>query len=426
MTQTIINLGTGGAVLNGRNGSTASADSNDAEFLSWPGDNGGNYVYTTNVTFNRMTAPDEVALRITGDIDIRVYLAHDTWNTSAAQYLISRIGVSGNFSYGFDLLGSSLRFLYSTTGSNLLNRSQTISVAAGQPKWVRVTVQPSLGEFKFFTSDDNVTYTQVGSTQTITPFAIFAGVGAIGIGGDSAGAGVLASKVYRAQVFSGINGTKVLDVDTSVITSGAATSFTALTGQTVTINRSTSGRKSVAVVSPVWLFGTDDSFTVNNDALINFGESDSFTLFAVYRVWATPASFGRYIGKGTPTIGNSYYLTNNSTASNSYLRIESSAGASNSGIGVGSYVLGGVTTLTGVRNVATQKLRHYLNAVASPEQNETVASLTNASELRIGRTSTGAGASSSDMELLAVAVFRRALAADEITQINAYYQARLS
>ena len=426
MTQTIVNLGTGGSVLNGRNGETAGADSSDAEFLDWPGDNGGNYVYCTNVTSNRMTAPNEAGLQITGDIDLRAHLAHDTWNAATQQYLISRIGGSGNFAYALDMTGTSLRFLYSTTGSNLLNRSQAISVVARQPKWVRVTVQPSLGEFKFFTSDDGVTYTQIGATQTISPFTIFAGVGFIGIGGDSFGGGVVAGKMYRAQVFSGVSGTKVLDVDTSVITTGAATSFTALTGQTVTINRSAGGRKTVAVVSPVWLFGTDDTFVVNNNALINFDAADSFTLLAVFRVWATPNNFQRYIGKGIPTIPNSYYLTNNATSADAYLRIESSAGQSNSGIGAGSYVLGGVTTFAGVRNVATQKLQHYSNGVASPEQNETVADLTNGSELRIGRTSTGAGLNASDMELLAVAIFRRALTATDITQITAYYQARLS
>ena len=53
-------------------------------------------------------------------------------------------------------------------------------------------------------------------------------------------------------------------IDTSVLKTGAETSFTALTGQTVTITRSTSGRKTAIVTQPCWLFGTDDYMEVNN------------------------------------------------------------------------------------------------------------------------------------------------------------------
>jgi hypothetical protein len=45
--------------------------------------------------------------------------------------------------------------------------------------------------------------------------------------------------------------------------------------------------------------------------------------------------------------------------------------------------------------------------------------------MRIGRLS-GAGTTYADMEFLAVAVFRRALTATEITAITTYDQARLS
>ena len=95
------------------------------------------------------------------------------------------------------------------------------------------------------------------------------------------------ARFYRAQVLDGIDGTTVLDVDTSVVTSGSDTSFPALTGQTVTINRSTSGRKAVAVTHPLWLFGTDDYMEVADNDLIDFGASDSFTVLAVVRQWAT-------------------------------------------------------------------------------------------------------------------------------------------
>jgi len=68
----------------------------------------------------------------------------------------------------------------------------------------------------------------------------------------------------------------------------------------------------------------------------------------------------------------------------------------------------------------------YLNGTAGTEVTDTTTgSLSNAEVLRIARLA-GAGTEYADMELLAVAVFRRVLSAAEISAITAYYQARLS
>jgi hypothetical protein len=67
----------------------------------------------------------------------------------------------------------------------------------------------------------------------------------------------------------------------------------------------------------------------------------------------------------------------------------------------------------------------YQNNTPSTSANITsVGSVANSLEMRISGTSGGAG--NQDFELLAVAVFRRALTAAEISAITSYYQARLS
>jgi hypothetical protein len=130
MTQTIINLGTGGAALNGQNGSTAGADSNDALFLDWPGDNAGNYVYLPGVGGNYLSVPDEAALDITGDIDIRVQVAMDDWTPTAAQTLLSKYSTSSGFSYLLRLETSgALRLFWSEDGTT--NKSATSTAATG-------------------------------------------------------------------------------------------------------------------------------------------------------------------------------------------------------------------------------------------------------------------------------------------------------
>jgi len=427
MTQTIVNLGTGGAVLNGQNGSTAGADSNDALFLDW---DGLDYVYLPGVASNFLSVPDEAALDITGDLDIRLQIAMDDWTpsgfvaiwgkfTSAQKSYILLINPTG-----------ALRFVWSVDGSSEIAKDSTVAtgIADGTAKWVRVTLDVNNGasgnDVKFFLSDDAITWTQLGSTVTTAGVtSIFAGTSTSGPGGASGVGGVeLAGKFYRAQVFNGIDGTKVLDVDTSVLTTGAATSFTALTSQTVTISRSTAGRKTVAVVSPVWLFGTDDYMEVADNALLDFGASDSFTVLAVIRQWHT-GSFAHIFSKiqGLASVNPGYALYSNSTDVGTFI-----ADGTNSVARTAIYSTSTLSIIGGVRSVTSDNVITYVNGVASTATTDgTTLTLTNGLPMRVSR-SAGTGAGYVNMELVAVAVFRRALSAAEISAITSYYQARLS
>ena len=271
------NLGTGGSLLDATLGSTATADSNDPKYLEWDGEN---YVYLPGVSGNFLSVPDEAALDITGDLDIRVHLAKDSWTSAVSQVLVSKRNASGT-EYSWSLFANAtsgtLELNWSASGSSAVSTTTQstvgVSVADESDIWVRATLDVDNGASgnttKYFTSDDGVTWTQLGSDVVLAgTTSVYSGTADVRIGAQYSGGtnGPIASKVYRAQVLDGIDGTKVLDVDTSVITSGSDTSFTALTGQTVTINRSTSGRKSVAVTQPTWLFGTDDYMEVTRPA----------------------------------------------------------------------------------------------------------------------------------------------------------------
>jgi hypothetical protein len=270
---TISNLGAAGSLLPTTVGSSTAADSNDPKFLDHTGTN---YVYLPGVVGNYLSVPDAAALDITGDIDLRGYLTQDLWTGKAANgTVISKFNTTGNQrSYELNtMFDGTLRLIWSADGTNIIVKSSTAAVpfVAGQAGWVRATLDVDNGaggnDVKFFTSTDGTTWTQLGSTVTTAGVtSIFSGTANVEIGTDSTGTANFTGpgKYLRAQIFNGIDGTKVLDVDTSVITAGSATSFTAVTGQTVTINRSTSGRKTVAVTQPTWLFGTDDYMEVNN------------------------------------------------------------------------------------------------------------------------------------------------------------------
>jgi hypothetical protein len=403
--------------------------------LDWPGDNAGSYVYLSGAVVNYLSVPDEAALDVTGDIDIRALVAADSWSGTNMS-LVSKYTTTGNqrsYLLWLSTLGR-LVLIWSENGTAEIQKNSTVSVSAadGAPLWVRVTLDVNNGasqnEVKFFTSLDGVTFTQLGTTVTTAGVtSIYNSTTPAQVGMWATSGLPLAAKVYRAQILNGIGGTTVLDVDTSVITTGAATSFTALTGQTVTINRGTSGRKSVAVVSPVWLFGTDDYMEVADNALLDFGATDSFTLVAIHRPWATQGTNDTLIAKKANTTNTTqgYSLSGGSTTA---LQGQAQIGDGTAGITAvsGSRTSGQLTITAAVRNVAADNLTVYLNGTPGTSITDTTTgSLSNAEVLRIARLS-NAGTEYADIELIGVALFRRALTATEITQITAYYQSRLS
>jgi hypothetical protein len=434
--QTIRNLGYGGRQLDAQNGSTTGQDSNDAQYLDW---DGINYVYLPGSNANSMGVPDEAALDITGDIDLRAHVAMDDWTPSVTSSIIGKLTALGDQrSYWFNVQTSGdITFIWSETGTFDTLRSATSTIAPavsdGQALWVRVTLDVDNGasgrDIKFFTSNDGISWVQLGSTVTqANTTSIYSSTSPLQIGTRGDNGNPVVGKFYRAQVFDGIEengGTKVLDIDTSKITSGSNTSFNALTGQVVTINRSTSGRKSVAVVSPIWLFGTDDYMEVANDALINFGAADSFTVLAIARNWNRTLINRPYLAKRTANVlaatESGWTVGNNQTLATTRI----GDGTNTVSRDLTNVTAGEIEVLAVVRNKADSSLVLFRNSSPTAPVTDTTGDLSNSEVMRVGRLS-GAGTSYIDMEFIAAAVFRRALTANEITALTTYYQARLS
>lgn len=442
--QTITNLGTGGTDLNATNGSTSGADSNDSKFLDWPGDNRGSYIYLPGLASNLLSVPDDAAYAVT-DLDIRLRVALDDWTPAANSTLMSQAATSSDFAYDFRVLTTGfLNLRFTSDGTTIVSKSSTAATGFtdGQAYWVRCVLDVDNGasgyDVKFYwaadSADEPTSWTQLGTTvTTATATSLFNSTQVVRVGQVSTTGQPLAAAIYRAIVKSGIDGTSLLDIDTSVITSGSATSFTAAvapaTGgaSTVTIGRATTGRKTVAVVSPVHLFGTDDYWEVTDNALLDFTSSQSFTIVAVIRTWATLATNDAMVAKKADTTATTlgWALTaGSSTAAQGQL--QAGDGTNGATAVSDSRTAGVLSVVAGVRNVSADTITTYLNGTAgTPVTDTTTATLANSSTVRIGRLS-GAGTEYSDFELLAVAVFRRALSASEISSITSYYQARLS
>jgi len=433
--QTIVNLGTGGADLNGQNGSTTSADSNDALFLDWPGDNAGNYVYLPGVASNRVEVPDEAAFNIS-DLDIRILCSLDDWTPAASTSLISQAGAaSSNFAWEVRVTSAgAIQFRHSVNGTTVVSPtaiSPSPTLTDGVAYWVRITRVASTGVIEVGIATASATPPSVGDfvsqgTVTSTTGNLFDSTAALMLGTFAGTGNPAAGKFYRAQILDGIDGTTVLDVDASVILSGSATSFTALTGQTVTINRSTSGRKSVAVVSPVWLFGADDYMEVADNALLDFGASDSFTVLAVVRQWATPLNNGVFISKANQSNLNGYLLRQSGTNLQAITSISDGSNAASDTSDL--FAAGSLTSIVGVVDRSAQTITAFINGVpaANPSSTSSVGSLISANPLRVGRRSGTGTAAYEEFELLSLAVFRRTLTAAEIVAISTYYQNRVA
>jgi hypothetical protein len=417
MTQTIINLGTAGALLNGRNGSTSGADSNDARFLDWPGDNAGNYVYLPGVAGNFMSVPDAVNLQLLDDLEIVAYV---DFASGVGGTIASKGGVNNNVSYRFNISAANLLQLVTGFGASNDSRASTVALPSNRG-WVKVTRNKAASEIKFFTSPDGSTWTQLGDTRDYSGASANNNNAAVQLGQQSTSSSPADGNIYRTIIRDGIDGNVVLDVDTSVITSGAATSFIALTGQTVTINRSTSGRKSVAVVSPVWLFGTDDFMEVANSDLLNPAAGAPFSVVAVFRMFDIATGQPIITTRTISTAATQAGWTVRTGTSNAVAYVDDEANIASRSL---TPYTNGALSVNGFTLDATD-MRGIVAGGLTATTSRPAGSQRSARPLRIGvRADTLADYAA--MELVAVAVFNRTLSASEVSQLTAYYQARLS
>ena len=427
--QVLPNRGTGGSALDAQFGSTTGTDTNDPQVLPYTGTP---YVALPGVAGNYLSAPDAANLRVTGDIDMAFRLTLPVWSVTGYQTIGGRWTATGSqMSYVLGVATpGTLQLNLTTDGLNSVAFASSVVLpfANGSAGWVRATWRASDGRTQFFTAADSAavpsSWTQLGVDRTIAVGSIFAGTSAFSVGAHSAGASSpLTGTVHRAVVRNGIGGTTVLDVDTSVLTSGGQSSFAALTGQTVTINRSATGRKAVAVVRPLILFGTDDYLTVPDSDLLDFADADSFTVLAVARQHGTQGGYSRLVSKINNGAGWALYNQISTAEVRGYVSDGTlsrfiSAGATYPGSALGVSAM--------VRDRPNALLRLYGNGVqasATTDAGGQLATIANGLAMNIGRTP--GGAEYADMEFLAAAVFRRALSATEIAQTTAYYQQRM-
>lgn len=133
------------------------------------------YLTLTGSSGSYAWAPDSANTSPTGDLTIQGRFALDDWTPSATSVLIAKWETASNqrsWSLSVNTSGN-LVLETSADGSTVLTHTSTAatSITDGTAKSIRVTIDVNNGaagrDVKFYTSDDEVTWTQLGSTVTV-------------------------------------------------------------------------------------------------------------------------------------------------------------------------------------------------------------------------------------------------------------------
>lgn len=188
-----------------------------------------------------------------------------------------------------------------------------------------------------------------------------------------------------------------------------------------TVNRSTSGKKTATVTRSILLFGTDDYLEIADNNLLDFAASDSFTIAWIGRQWGNTAGLFRSMIVKMSNVGATagWALIGNASEQQIQFRTRDSS----------SQVVSPSMTATAGTNLALVATRsgtaHSINlaqnggSVSTSTTTSTALDLENSSVVRIGANVTNGQVW--EGELVAAAVWRRALNANEIATIVARY-----
>jgi hypothetical protein len=391
------------------------------------------YVYLPGVASNFLSVPDSPALRITGDVEFVARVSLTDWTPAAEQFVVGKFLVTGNQrSYVMSVAASGRIAVRTSPDGSAVVYSESSAVPAfadGVAYWIKATVDVDNGASgntaRFYFAADQATeptaWTEIGSpVVNAGATSIFAGTAAAEVGSHSLGvSGPLAAGVRRAIIRDGIGGSTVLDVDTSVLTSMTATSFTATTGQTVTIGRSTGATYKTEVVLPGIpsriLNGTSDFGEVADLAGLDFGASDSFTVWALVQQWGTPNNNGVYVNKGVST-GARWSLGSNGTALGVLGFVND---GTNQAIDTSSTYAAGSLVLAAMRlnrSDATLAALRDGNLDSAATAAGSVGALSNAINLRVGVT--GASATPQHFRLFAWGIHPYAMTSAQLTALR--------
>jgi len=372
------------------------------------------------------------SLNVTNDIDIAVRVNLEELNRVGGNGLVSK-WQNAQYGWIFILPNSEyLQFTWTPDGV-LVNQESEISTvkvsSVANPNewaWFRVTVDTDNNDgdcelnFLYGGSAKSPAWEKLGDTVLVgNTSAIYDGTGQLITGGyntyanSSPARGIFGRVVIR----DGIDGPVIYDANFEDQPAGT-TSFVedGPNGHTVTVNQLSRvgtisrsdppGEQLCEVNRPLFLNGGSGTITIADHADLNFGAGESFTAIAVVKAHGSPDVGYYWLDKYATSLG--WRLYNISVNKEIRLIIGDGTNTPFCNPATETFASDTIAMLAGVRNVADDVLRSYIQAeLQSGEATDTTTgTITNTSSLILSNQVTG--------ESYGWALFRRVLTQKEM------------
>lgn len=277
---------------------------------------GTNYVWLPGVSGNYFSTPNAAANIIAGNLELTAY--NINWTGSASiRYLISKTDTYSFFITSSNLLGMEYRI-----GGSVLSAFSITDIGLSFNGSIRCFRNSTSGEITFYTSIDNVNFTQLGTVVSGTSGVITNVTNSLLIGSATTTAGTYLGNINRVTIATSLAGTPVVDFNPANYNrSVSQTTWTSTTGEVYTVNTpSTNNALKLAVVDRTYLMGNGTSMGMRAASLnIN---SSAFTQYSGFRkfVNSSGAQIITELGfiSGNPGIG--YYINDDINREYIYLR----------------------------------------------------------------------------------------------------------
>lgn len=250
----------------------------------------GRYGYVNATIGNYFSTPTSAALSVVGNIDIIAMVQMDDWTPTATQRIASKwMSAGGQRSFIFTVnTNGTLLFEQSTLGSDTNTFTSTVSTGFidGTNHWIRVSFLADNGAAgrtaRFYTSTDGINWIQLGAEVVVATAAnTFASTAPFEIGSFNTGTNPFGGRIYRLQVYNGIQGmggTLVFDFNPATYVSGTMFLDSSANAAVITLN----GGSVVIYQSCLYFDGVNDFLTTGLFAL---GQPTTIYMVARQLTW---------------------------------------------------------------------------------------------------------------------------------------------
>lgn len=197
--------------------------------------NNSNAKFAVLSSGSSITTPDSVAASITGDIDARAQASSYDFTAGTQTLIAKRAGTAEEYQFRITAGGTLQFIIWQAANARVAESTAAIGFSANTAHHVRATRASASGNVNFYTSENGTSWTLLGNADIITTAgAINDSDGVLSVGSYSIGTEQFLGRIYRAQIYNGINGTLAVDFNPNLHSSGAT--WTAATGEVWTIN----------------------------------------------------------------------------------------------------------------------------------------------------------------------------------------------